>query len=95
MALIWFYSNYDFSCLPYDMVLNRRDEQPHFPRADRLLCVALRGGWIRWAEALVVAEPQTGLAKLVSARKRISTIRSHEMGGEHRFTITREGLTIT
>ena len=40
-------------------VLNRRVEQFHFHRADRLLWVALRAVWSRWTEALVIVQPQT------------------------------------
>lgn len=41
------------------MVLNRRVEQSHFHRVDRLLWVALRAAWSRWIEALVIVQPQT------------------------------------
>ena len=41
------------------MVLNRRVEQSHFHRADRLLWVALRSVWSRWTKALVIVQPQT------------------------------------
>jgi putative transposase len=41
------------------LVLNRRHEQPHFHRADRLLWVALRAVWSRWTKALVIVQPQT------------------------------------
>ena len=41
------------------LVLNRRVEQPHFHRSDRLLWIALRAVWSRWTEALVIVQPQT------------------------------------
>ena len=41
------------------MVLNRRVEQPHFHRVDRLLWVALRAVWSCWTEVLVIVQPET------------------------------------